>query len=302
MSAAVPATPPLPRHDENMASDTRPVVSVVMPLLNPHPEYFLQAVRSILQQTHTNLELIILEDPSPRSGKEMLAGLDDSRIRHFINPSRTSLIAQRNRGLAEARAELVALQDADDISEPDRLQKQVAYLQEHPDVTVLGTQISIIDDAGRHQGFRAYPLKHDAILRAMPRYSPLAQPSVMFRKDAVLSAGGYQYDRYTVAEDYDLWSRLAARGVRFANLPEPLIRYRLHSEAGKTTKLREMLLATIDVKERHWHGKMDLTARLRLWAERALLWTPPRVVLALFRRWQFQQQLPTDAAQPARIV
>jgi glycosyltransferase involved in cell wall biosynthesis len=273
-----------------------------MPLLNPHPVYFPQAVRSVLQQTLTDLELIIIEDPSPRSGKGLLTGLEDPRLRHIVSPSRTSLIAQRNRGLAEARADLVALQDADDISEPDRLQKQAAYLHAHPEIAVLGTQLRIIDDAGKHLGYRAYPGDHDAILRVMPRFSPLAQPSVMLRKSIVLEAGGYEYDHYTVAEDYDLWSRLAARGVRFANYPEALVRYRLHAEAGKTTKLREMLLATIDVKKRHWSGRMDLTARLRLWAERALLWLPPGLVLALFRRYQFQEGLPSFPREAATAV
>jgi len=98
----------------------KPIVSVVMPVLNPHPVYFRQAVESILNQTLQDWELVIVEDPSPRSAAEILKDYPDPRIRHFVNPQRTSLVQQLNRGLQETQAELVARHDHDDISEPER--------------------------------------------------------------------------------------------------------------------------------------------------------------------------------------
>src|SRR5439155_27194000 len=95
----------------------RPAVSVLMPVLNPHPVYFPEAVASIVGQTFPDWELVIVEDPSATSAAELLGRFDDPRIRLIANPQVTGLIAQRNRTLAEASADLVALIDADDIAE-----------------------------------------------------------------------------------------------------------------------------------------------------------------------------------------
>ncbi len=263
----------------------KPLVSVLMPVYNPHPLYFRQAVESILNQTLPDWELVIVEDPSTRSAADLLNDFADPRIRHFVNPHRTSLVAQLNRCLQEARAELVACQDADDISEPDRLEKQVAFMEAHPEVTVLGTQLAVIDGNDRLLGYRRYPCEHDAILAAMPRFNPIANPSVMFRRRAVLEAGGYQYAKFPKVEDYDLWCRLAKQGARFANLPDALVRYRVEWErmAGKTSGT---LQGTLEIKRRYWGAEMDARARLRWWAERALLWLPPRLIVWLFLKTQ----------------
>ncbi|MEO8702118.1 MAG: glycosyltransferase, partial [Kofleriaceae bacterium] len=141
-----------------MATESTPLVSVVMPVLDPHPVYFREAVESVLAQTLTDLELVIVEDPSAARGTEMIAELRDPRIRHIVNATRTSLVDQRNQGLHAARGELVALLDADDIAVPARLQKQVDYLRRHPDVDVLGSQLFIIDHEGTQVGMRSYPL------------------------------------------------------------------------------------------------------------------------------------------------
>src|SRR6185436_11184430 len=145
----------------------KPLVSVMMPVLDPHPVYFRAAVESVLAQTLTDLELVIVEDPGRSSGAEILSGIADPRIRHICNPKRTSLVDQRNRALAEARADFVAMLDADDIAKPERLQKQYDYLQAYPNVDVLGTQLFIIDESGKQLGFRSYPLKHAQIVAAM---------------------------------------------------------------------------------------------------------------------------------------
>ena len=109
-------------------STTAPLVSVVMPVLNPHPKFFFEAVASVLDQTLGDLELVIVEDPSERDAAPILEKFRDRRIRHIRNPRRTSLIEQRNRSIREARAPLVAQLDADDICYPNRLQAQYDFL------------------------------------------------------------------------------------------------------------------------------------------------------------------------------
>ncbi|MDW8030145.1 MAG: glycosyltransferase family 2 protein, partial [Armatimonadota bacterium] len=138
----------------------KPIVSVVMPAFNPHPVYFRQAVESILNQTFEDWEFVIVEDPSPRQAAEILKDYPDPRIRHFVNPKRTSLVQQRNRALEEACGKLIACQDADDISEPERLAKQVAFMESNPDVAVLGTPLTVIDGDGKVLGYRFYPCEH----------------------------------------------------------------------------------------------------------------------------------------------
>ena len=187
-----------------------------------------------------------------------------------------------NLGLHEARAELVAILHADDISEPERLEKQVKFMESHPEVAVLGTWLRVIDEDGRTLGFRRYPCDHDDIVRAMPVYNPIGQPSVMFRRDVALKHGGYQYDRVLVASDYDLWCRMAKSGVKFSNLPEPLVRYRIHKGSVKSVKLRDTLRGTIEIKQLHFGADMDFRAKLRLMGERLLLFLPPKFVLWLF--------------------
>ncbi len=267
-----------------MASNPR--VSVLMPLYAPEPRYLRSAIQSVLQQTLEDFELLIVEDPSSPAAEHPSGQYADPRIRYFLNARRGSLVESLNYGLQLARADLVARLDGDDLCAPTRLQRQLEYLQRHAEVSVLGSQITIIDRHGRQRGRRRYPLTHEAILRALPRFNPLAHPSVMYRKAPILDAGGYTYP---VNEDYELWSRLARRGVRFANHPESLLEYRVHPSALKAARLREILRATLEIKRLYWQDRMDTLGRARMLVERLLLWLPPQAVAALFAATHFRR-------------
>ncbi|MGQ9495904.1 MAG: glycosyltransferase [Thermoanaerobaculaceae bacterium] len=265
---------------------TQPKVSVLMPVYNPHPDYFRQALQSILGQTFEDWELVIVEDPAPRLARETLQECNDPRIKHYLNQERTSFLEQCNRCLFSARGSLVACLDQDDICEPTRLEKQVAFLEQNPQVTVLGTQLAIIRGDGSLVGYRRYPCEHEAIVKAMQFFDPIANPSVMFRKQAAIAAGGYQLTESPFV-DYELWCRLAKRGAVFANLPEALVRYRVHLDSvTKGTRVRDTLRNTIKVKKMYWQGQMPFGARLRLLAEQLLLLLPPSFVVWLFLKTQ----------------
>ena len=258
----------------------RPVVSVVMVALKPNPHFLCEAVQSVLAQTMEEWELIIVEDPSSFTAREIVARFSDSRIRYFLNSRRTGMAAQRNRALAEARGDLVAVLDADDLSLPTRLATQVSFLQKHPHISVVGSQIALINSKSDVIGQRAYPLDHDTIARALLRVVPFSHSSVMLRKEAILAEGGYH--SVALAEDYDLWSRLARRGLLFANMPEVLTRYRIHRDQLMATALRAAIKANLLVKNHHWRDQMDLTSRLCMWCERLLLCLPqPLIRLAV---------------------
>jgi hypothetical protein len=203
---------------------------VLLPVWNG--EAFLeQAMESILRQTFSSFELIVIDDGSTDRtaaiAEEFASG--DDRVRVLGRPHE-GLSAALNAGIAAARGEYVARMDADDISLPDRLQKQVAYLDAHPACVALGTWIEVVDEAARPIGLKTFATTHDEISAALLRcVSPMAHPTVVARRDVLGAAGGYDARRYP-SEDLDLWFRLADRG-ELANLGEALLQHRRHKQA-----------------------------------------------------------------------
>lgn len=207
-------------------SHQTPLVSVLMPAYNS--EAFVgEAVASMLGQTFTDFELLVIDDGSTDSTRAVLESIEDPRLRLVSNPQNMGLIRTLNRGLELATGHYVARMDADDVSAPARLERQVAFLQSHPDVDVLGTMVKLINEEGKQFGaIRGYPTEPKVIHRFLLRECCLIHPSVMFRKHVVLAAGGYSLAAKH-AEDYDLWLRLSDRH-KIANLPEQLVSYRMH--------------------------------------------------------------------------
>jgi glycosyltransferase involved in cell wall biosynthesis len=267
---------------------TPPLVSVVVPVFQPHATYFRQAIESVLNQSFTDFELIIVEDPSNSSGQALLAGLSDSRLNYILNPERTSLPRQHNRGLAEARGRFICRFDADDLCEPQRIERELAFLTSHPEVDVVGSFLTVIDKQSLVVGTRRYPTSHADILSSMRRFNPIANSTVMFRREIYDRFGGWR-DSALPAQDYEWYSRLGAGGARFANLAEPLVRYRLHEGSIKSRQLRGTLLTTIDVKNIYWRRDMDLGSRALMLIERTLLYLPPSLVLRLFTAMRYRR-------------
>lgn len=211
-------------------SEIIPAVSVVMPVFNEAP-WLPDAVRSIQEQTLKNWELIIIDDGSTDGSVELSLDYskNDSRIR-VITKNHSGLVDTLNAGLHEARSLFMARMDADDISLPDRLEKQLEFLRENGSCTVCSCLVKSfpIDTVG--EGMMVYEkwlnslitdieIKRDFFIE-----SPVAHPSVMFRTEEVISAGGYLDHGWP--EDYDLWMRLIARGAGFAKIPEVLLLWR----------------------------------------------------------------------------
>lgn len=267
-----------------------PLVSVVMAVYDPQADYFRKAVASILAQRLQEWEMIVVEDPSPRMAAEVLQGFNDHRIRHIVSPARTCLVEQKNRGLEQACGEFIAIMDADDIAHPFRFTKQVNFLRSHPEVGLVGSQVGVIDSEDRLVGYRWFPSLHEDIRRDIIRNVPFCHPSVMFRRNVFETFGGYRFVEFPAAEDYEYWSRLIQGGVRVANIPEPLLYYRIHSSQIKQSKLRETVLAVLRVRELCWSGQLDVRARFQDRAERLLLRVPTGIVAWLLRRavWHYR--------------
>src|SRR5438067_1712816 len=254
-----------------------PAITVLMAVCNPQPAYLREAVESVLAQTFADFELLIIEDPSVLSTSDILAGIDDPRIRLHRNEAKLGLAQSLTIGLALAQAPLIARLDSDDACLPHRLERQLAFLTSRPEVDVYGSRIIVIDENGRRIARRNLPVTHDAIARRLRRTNALSHPSVMFRKAAVEAAGGYEPNQ--VVEDFELWCRMLTRGARFAASEEPLILYRFHPAALKFSLVRPTIASMIEIKTRYFRGQLGLADRLRLLIERMLLLLPPRVVV-----------------------
>jgi glycosyltransferase involved in cell wall biosynthesis len=202
-------------------------VTVLMPVFNGEP-FVAQSVTSILGQTWTDFEFVIVDDGSTDATPRILASFHDPRIQVITSPKREGIAQALNRGLAAASAPLVARQDADDVSHPMRLEKQLAFLDANPSVVLVGTQVRVIDERGRVSqppGWRR-PLTHAGIRFVSMFDNPFIHGSVVFRREVV---GAYDATLES-AEDFDLWSRVAAHHT-VANLPEALVDHRVHGHS-----------------------------------------------------------------------
>lgn len=239
----------------NVTLTKTPLISILMPVYNGE-KYIRESVDSILSQTFTDFEFLIVEDGSTDGTVEILAeyARKDSRIRIIYNEKNSGVAESLNRGLKLACGEYIARMDADDVSLPERLAVQVAYLLEHPNVSVCGTFLSIY---GTEQIWDA-PVENEAIRAQLLFYSCLYHPTIIMKKETVVSFGT-EYDLNAVhAEDYHLWARLSLqKKVIFANIPLQLLKYRIYSEKGRerykgvqrntSDEVRKMLLSKIGI-------------------------------------------------------
>lgn len=202
-------------------------ITVLLPVYNGE-QYIAEAVTSILAQTYTNFELLIMDDGSTDGTPQVLEPLAarDKRVRIHRRENR-GLIATLNEGLAMCCTELVARMDADDLAMPERLALQKKFMDGRPHIAVCGTGLEMYE-SGKVMTPRCNAPFDILCLFA----SPLAHPTVMYRRSAVLDMGGYAFDM-PAAEDYDLWCRMAAAGHGIDNLPQSLLRYRMHPNAPR---------------------------------------------------------------------
>jgi glycosyltransferase involved in cell wall biosynthesis len=211
-----------------MTQALTPAVSVLMPVYNAE-RYVAEAVESILKQTFTDFEFIIINDGSTDRTLEILQRYaeQDSRIR-LISRENRGLIKTLNEGVDLATASYIARMDADDISYPDRLFKQINFLKEHPNYVAIGSKTRLIDEDGDPLSLFSLDTTHKEIDLAHLQGigGAIAHPVAMFRKDKFYSVGQYRAE-FIYAEDLDLWLRMAEVG-ELGNLPDLLLDYRQH--------------------------------------------------------------------------
>jgi glycosyltransferase involved in cell wall biosynthesis len=217
-------------------------VSVVMSVFNGGP-YLEAAIESVLRQSLGSFEFVIVDDGSTDGSNRIIRGFArNHRNIVLVEQENRGLPAALNRGIEQARHDLIARMDADDLMMPVRLERQLVFLQQNEDVTVACSHAQLINSDGRIVGESRPELPPPG---SPDRFVAFTHSSVMMRKQDILSAGGYR-DEFFYAEDQDLWARLLIRGCRFAVQPEFLMMHRVHSSSISMRNLaRQHLLCEL---------------------------------------------------------
>lgn len=210
-----------------------PAISVLLPFRNAG-NALDAAIASIVQQSFADLELLLIDNASSQEDQALARkwAEKDPRIGLLQEPD-IGIAHALNTGLAHAQGRYIARMDADDISHPERLAKQYAYMETHPEIGVLGTRTAFATTVERNSGMRWFVQWQNEILTPHAHYvkrfvdAPLAHPTVLFRSELVEGHGGYSTD--PLPEDHELWLRWMDAGVRFAKLPEELLTWNDHA-------------------------------------------------------------------------
>jgi len=213
----------------------KPKVTVLMPVYNGE-KYLHEAIESILNQTFTDFEFLIINDGSTDNSISIIESYNDSRIRLINNEKNLGLIDTLNNGIDLAKGEYIARMDCDDISLLKRLEKQIDFLKKNPSACLVATHIALIDENGNSVGYWSEDMKTVSIsqIKSMiPEENCIAHPTVMIKKEVVKAI---KYNKaFKHNEDWGLWLTLLSQGYALAKVDEPLLKYRIHSE-GTTVK------------------------------------------------------------------
>ena len=250
-----------------MSSHRPPSISVVMSVNNSEL-YLKDAIESILNQTFDDFEFIIIDDGSTDYSADIIKSYEDQRIVFLQNDKNMGLARSLNRGVGFSRGKYIARMDADDIAKSERLEKQIFFMEKNPHIDLCGSWIEYFNDTSdAEKRLWKTPATHDEIKTYLIFGSPVAHPSIMVKRE-FFSQLRYQ-ETYEVAQDYALWTE-SIDVFQFANIQEPLLRYRVHgNQIGQTQKkaqtdrslrlqkkILQRLNIVMDEKEENIHAKL----------------------------------------------
>lgn len=252
-----------------------PPFSVLMSVYAAERADYLQAsLESLVEQTLPADEVVVVEDgPLPNALRDIIETYREPlRIRSVALERNVGLAAALNAGLAQCRHDLVARMDSDDISLPQRFEKQVSFMAAHPEITASSAALEEFDETGTF-AHRVLPLDHDALQRFARYRSPLSHAVAVFRRSAVLAVGGYP--PFKRSQDVALWSLLIVRGYRLANLPDTLFRVRAGRSFMQRNGLRSLPLELAVIRYQYRIGFLSAGAALRNSGVRLVLASVP---------------------------
>jgi len=222
-----------------------PIISIVMPTYNTSLEYLNESVESVMKQTFGDFELLVIDDGSTETqGVEWLKTLKDQRI--ILIQNNHDFIESLNRGIAESQGKYIVRMDADDIMMPNRLQVQYDFMEEHPEIDVCGSWMETFGN--KNDTIRVHT-EHKEITASLLLYNTMVHPTIMLRKASVCNNKTSLYKKgYNSAEDYKLWTDLAMEGLRFANIPEILLKYRCSENQVTNIRQKEMISSSQKIR------------------------------------------------------
>ncbi len=217
-----------------------PLVSILMPVYNGG-RYISDAIKSVLLQTYESWELLIVDDNSTDNTLSVIKEFKDARIRLYKNTKQLGLAENRNKALSLASGKYIAILDADDVSDKDRIRLQVAEFQKDKKLVLCGTWTKVIDELNRVTASWKFPTKSQALKAQMYLQFPFVHSSVMMRHEAIKKLKKLYQNEYSPAEDYDLCFRIMKLGY-VQIIPKFLLKYRIHSK--NTSSLYKSTLNT----------------------------------------------------------
>ncbi len=237
------------RHDAILATDRNgvPLVSVVMTTYKNDAEVLWRAIESILTQTVGDLECIVVFEPGDSNAELMAGRCVDPRLRVVRSMTHLGMAGSFNRGLENARGRYIARMDSDDVAYPERLARQLQFLDDHPDIALVGSAARLIDRNGNVAGIRRFPITHEQILQTAVLTTPFLHPTVIWDRTRVREE--LRYDPRYTAEDLELWLRLLRSGYRLANMPDLLIDY---TQPLRYTRSAAHWRGLVRVRMAHW--------------------------------------------------
>lgn len=236
-----------------------PLLSVVMAVYNGE-RYLKDAIDSILNQTFTDFEFVVVDDGSTDATRDLLEHYRhaDDRMQVTEQPHR-GLVDSLNRGCGLARGRFIARMDADDVAVRDRFERQIRFMEGHPRVAVLGGAVRRIHVSGQPTKTTVYPTTHTEIVNALSTTNPVEHAAVVMRADAFSALGGYRRG-FVHAQDYDLWLRMSEH-YELANLPEIVLYYRIHPAQISSTRVRQQVISVFGARlsaEMRRNGSTDV--------------------------------------------
>ncbi len=228
-----------------------PLVTVFTPNYN-NSKYISETIESILNQSYSNFEYIIIDDCSTDDSWKIITkyAKEDKRIKPYRNKKNLGIVKTRNRGflLSSPEAKYFAIIDSDDVAIENRIKIQVDFLEQNPDYGLVGSDTLIINENSQIIGYRKFPSTNKSIKKIITRYNPFAQSSIVIRKSVIKEVGVYDIN-WDVCQDYDYWLRVGIRW-KLANINKPLIKYRLSTTQIKIRKLKRTIYNTYRIQEK----------------------------------------------------
>lgn len=230
-------------------------IAVIMSIYNEKLIDIQKSLESILNQSYKNIEIILILDKPDRKKEisNFIHSYKEDKITMIINEKNIGLALSLNKGIKLTNSEYIARMDADDIMEYNRIETQIKYLEENPEIMLLGTQAFIIDENDKLKGKSNFPINFFDIKSTMESSCCILHPTVIIRKK-VFSIIGYYRD-FVYSQDYDLFLRILNKKLKMENLSEPLLRYRVSDKNVSTDKALQQFLLSEYIKKLYFERK-----------------------------------------------